>query len=320
MSGQNKKPFDKQSKVPTKKLELSVQSVYSKSIISSVALEDKNNDNIFVNVKFPKPRTVINNEYPDLIISDPLLLQTIIYSSNPPIDSDHDKYIQRTIDYLKSERNKQQVSINYVLGNKLCFIPLIFEQSPHPIQALIDTGATTSLMTLETAETLGLKVKPMSINLNTATGSSKTAIKGIAHAKFGLKDVKNKIHTFCTIFVISTNLNNMQAILGAEFLLDPTRVTSITGKEIVIDKGNESSKILLTKLSPTESIKVNTTLTDITACTCDVEYKSVNIQQAEMYVFKTNHEIEMEETLPQANQLFDENFDLDHEVLDKKFK
>jgi dUTPase len=243
-----------------------------------------------------------------------------VHSSNPPINSDHDKYIQRTIDYLKSERNKQQVSINYILGNKLCFVPLLFDQNPHPVQALIDTGATTSLMTLETAETLGLKIKPMSINLNTATGSSKTAIKGIAHAKFGLKDVNDEMHTFCTIFVISTNLNNMQAILGAEFLLDPTRVASITGKEIVINKGDELSRILLTKLSPTESNKINTTLTDITACTCDIEYTKVDIQQTEMYLFKTNQEMEMEETLPQANQLFDENFDLDHEVLDKKFK
>jgi hypothetical protein len=89
------------------------------------------------------------------------------------------------------------------------------------IQCLVDTGAANSLLHSDIAKQLPVQIQATSIKLVTATGSSNTAVQGIAHIHFKLSNsAKKNSNLFCTTFIITNQLNELQAILGAEFLFN----------------------------------------------------------------------------------------------------
>ncbi len=72
----------------------------------------------------------------------------------------------------------------------------------------------------------------------TATGTDTESIKGIAHLKFRLKTTRNEIIETCVNFIVTEKLNDLQCILGADFLMNSGKVTGVSHNSIIW-KGQE---------------------------------------------------------------------------------
>ena len=172
-------------------------------------------------MKFPRPRELTNNEYPELQEEEPTLFRNLIQMALPAKNSEMDMYIDSTIRFVKERQKKKarQVKLNNAaVGNNLYFVDITFPPSTEKFKALVDTGASNSLIHESVAEKLNIALTPTTMRLSTATGSSVNAITGTAHLKFNLSPNEVIPTTFCTHFIVSTKLNNLQAILGAELL------------------------------------------------------------------------------------------------------
>jgi actin-related protein len=197
-------------------------------------------------MKFPKPRTLLENQYPDNVLPLPELLKSIVNTVRPEPNTPMYSYLDSTIKHLKDLQKKkgQTIELNScIIGSNLFFLQMIVNDLQLNIPTLVDTGATNSLIHSSLASKLKLKVHPISMKLSTATGVSSTAIKGLTHAKMSFKLDTGKLAHFNTIFIVSDQLNGLQAILGAEFLLDESRVKHISGSAITAYSTQSTVKI-----------------------------------------------------------------------------
>jgi hypothetical protein len=232
-------------------------------------------------------------------------------------------YINSTIEFLKN-RQKQKVAEtklnNSTIGNKLYFVKVMFPPCTEVFNALIDTGASNSLIHSSIVERLKILIKPTQLRLATATGSSSTAITGSAHIKFQMETKDHVNISFCTQFIVSSMLNGLQLILGAEFLLDDTKVTSISTTALKIIFNDYKYLITLHKLNPKNS-------TD-SSLECQNIHNDENQSSAPDNTIATNnvqlnmnhnirHNME-NKTLPPADEIFDDMPELKFEALEKK--
>ena len=262
-------------------------------------------------LKFPRPRQLLLNEYPDSTETQPELFNQLITSFvKPQENSRMDNYIMQTIEYLKDEKRKKVLSSklnNVNLGSKLYFIDITIYPHEKKIKCLVDTGAANSLLHKSIADELQLKSDPANIRLATATGTSDTAITGISHQYFNMSTSKGIEVQFCTNFIISTQLNGLEAILGAEFLLDSNKVQSISANHLAVLTNEQKVLIPITTSMPTISTSTNVT-------------KILQLpEETEIY---TSHNIKQSldnETLPAAEEMFDNHQDLVFSSLDKQF-
>jgi predicted aspartyl protease len=163
-------------------------------------------------MKFPKPKNLVSNDYPDIDITQPELLRQFVQNYVHPKENSYMvKYYSRTIEVLKEAKsvkakekarqkaannsvtllNTQNISVNSTqsniakLGHELFFIVCRIRNKENkrymPFKALADTGASNSLLHTSVAKRLGISYKPMKLILATATGLDDTAVKGIAH-------------------------------------------------------------------------------------------------------------------------------------------
>jgi len=59
-------------------------------------------------MKFAKPRTLLENSYPDLDEPQPILLRKLVQEVvNPKEQSDMSTYINSTIEFLKNRKNRK---------------------------------------------------------------------------------------------------------------------------------------------------------------------------------------------------------------------
>ena len=150
-------------------------------------------------MKFSKPKILQENNYPDLDISQPALLKRLV-----------DEIIYPPENYPISDY------IDTLFFAKLC---LTDNNNTHnAVGALIDTGAANSLLHESVVQKYKIPYEPVSLRLCTANGFDDNAIIGKCHLKFIFHDSNNNQMTRCTNFIISKKLNNLECILGAEFL------------------------------------------------------------------------------------------------------
>ena len=191
-------------------------------------------------MKFPRPRILVNNEFPDLILDQPRILQDLVTKIVKPIpNSPEDIYLDQTIEFIKKKaaQNHKKVKLfNVNIGQKLSYVTITIPPHTDNILCLVDTGASNSLLHYKIAEKLQLKVKPTSMQMATATGTSSNAIIGTCHLTFQMLDQTGQAVSYCTNFIVARKLNGMQCILGAEFLLDESRVVSISAAKLTVQK------------------------------------------------------------------------------------
>jgi hypothetical protein len=59
-------------------------------------------------MKFPRPRILVHNEFPDLLQDQPKILQDLVTKIAKPIpNSPEDKYLDETIEYIKRKRRNK---------------------------------------------------------------------------------------------------------------------------------------------------------------------------------------------------------------------
>ena len=240
-------------------------------------------------MKFPKPKTLVTNEYPDNITPQPILLRNLVQEIIYPEDSSNmGKYIASTIEYIKSDKSERAkkakekvVQVHFhELGKKLYFINISTAGTkPYKeiaFHALVDTGAANSLIHISVVQRLGLAYKPIKMVLATASGLDKTAIKGILHLKFALKTKGGKVILCCANFIVTERLNGLQSIIGAEFLMENDFVKSISKSELLLTEGTQQHIVEVTadcgsdlrdEISPNRAIFASAKI-DLTCKSC----------------------------------------------------
>ncbi|MFN9905528.1 MAG: hypothetical protein ACK56F_05300, partial [bacterium] len=96
-------------------------------------------------MKFPKPRELKNNDYPDLQEDEPTILRNLIQLARPNEGSHIDMYLDSTIKYVKEKQRKKANEVrlnNAAFGNNLYFVDITFPPSTEKFKALVDTGAS----------------------------------------------------------------------------------------------------------------------------------------------------------------------------------
>ena len=196
-------------------------------------------------MKFPRPKTLVTNDYPDLTITQPALFADLVQNFVHPTPLSHmDSYISASIDFLKHEQKlkSSKLHLNATrIGAELSFIYLTIPPSPIKIKCLIDTGCSNTILHSSIAEKLNLSYKPFNITISTATGESEDAVQGITHTYFTLYPANNPPITHCTSIIISNQLNNLDMILGAEFLFNDKKVHSISKNALTILNDNKKT-------------------------------------------------------------------------------
>lgn len=284
-------------------------------------------------MKFPRPRTLTENPYPDITLTEPEIVSSIVSTVKPEENSPMDAYIQSSIDFIKKEqRDKKSLVVQFskVIGDNLLFVDLYINGIKIE-RCLVDTGATNSLIHESIAKKLNLPMKPTSLKLSTATGVSGDAIKGISHAQFSLQPENHSPVSFCTKLIVSSKLNGLDAILGSEFLLDPSRVKSLNGKTMTVIHENSSIDIPLTK-SPLEKIRsLHNIIFMQDLKSVDQEHsknqqdfvecpKNHDIKYAKVQINNYNIQDDMHnETIPPSSEFFQDQYVIDHKILDKKY-
>jgi len=149
-------------------------------------------------MKFPRPRTLQQNEFPDNISTQPVLFQNLVQNIiHPPENSAMDSYINASIEYLKAQHRLKAKSacLNVTnLESTLYFVDVSFPPSTFKIKCLVDTGASHTIIHHNIISRLNIAYKPLRIKLKTATGVSDTAVKGVTHTVF-----KTAYEAFTTI-------------------------------------------------------------------------------------------------------------------------
>jgi hypothetical protein len=218
-------------------------------------------------MKFPKPRKLLPNDYPDSALEQPLLLRALVQEMVYPAEGTPlSKYIESSVAFLKEQKRKRakKLAVKVAkpdrrdLGRHLYFVtcsPFHSDKfQPAPFRALVDTGAANSLIHTSVVNRLGVPYQPIKLSLATATGTDDTAVQGLLHMKFGLRAKTGRVLLCCTTFVVTTRLNGMQAIIGAEFLMDNDAVSHVSKKSIGITVGND---LELVAISPVDYVAQN---------------------------------------------------------------
>jgi hypothetical protein len=151
-----------------------------------------------------------------LTTTQPELLKYMVNNFiSPPPGSDIATYIEKTIQFLKTQHKEKTVAArvnNININRTLPFVSMKIPPLQESIQCLVDTGAANSLRHSDIAKQLPIKIQATSIKLVTATGSSNTAVQGIAHIYFELpSSLKKTANLYCTTFIITNQLNGLQA-------------------------------------------------------------------------------------------------------------
>ncbi|RPH79106.1 MAG: retroviral-like aspartic protease, partial [Planctomycetaceae bacterium] len=168
-------------------------------------------------MKFVKPRILEDNTFPDLTLKQPELFRKMIVEKVfPKIGTRMDIYYDSTIRFLKDKAKEktQNLKVNYKKLNKKLYFVTIYVRNK-PFNSLIDTGAANSLIHAKLANRLNLTYEPTKMTLMTATGTSEDAILGIAHTRVVLQTTEQLGIEICIDFIVTTQLNGLDAILGA---------------------------------------------------------------------------------------------------------
>ena len=171
-----------------------------------------------------------------------MIKEVIFPLENSPLD----KYIDTTVSFLKDKirQKNKKVDVNLSnLGESLFFAKLCLtnKNNLHDIvRALIDTGAANSLLHESVVRKYNIPYDPVSLRLCTTNGFDDNAIIGKCHLKFVLHGLNNKQMTRCTNFIISKKLNNLECILGAEFLFSEEKTITLDKSKLTINEKNIS--------------------------------------------------------------------------------
>jgi hypothetical protein len=170
----------------------------------------------------------------------PILFKELVTEIIYPIEgSPRDEYIKETINQLKQQSKKKSktMKLNQLFVNRqLYFVNICLYseiKGDTNVKAFVDTGAANSLIHLNIVEKFKIDYEPCKMVICTATGSDTESIKGIAHVKFRMRSTRNRVIETCANFIVTEKLNRLDCILGADFLIDENKISSVAQNSIV---------------------------------------------------------------------------------------
>jgi len=308
-------------------------------------------------MKFSKPRVLTENIYPDLDLTQPNLLHKMREVVYPDQSSPYDQYLDTSIKFLKDKAKAKlnKVDVNRISSNvkrTLPFTKLCISNVNHlQIFSLVDTGASNSLIHISVINELNIPYDPISLTLATASGTDENALIGKCHLPFTIHLDNGTEVKFCTNFIVTTRLNDLQAILGAEFLLSNNKsiLLNSLGMNIFCDK-NEIRVPITNEPGPYSICKKSHSFsTDYSCKKCatnpsplltelisienisllESELPELHLPQIPDITYPTSNEIEsvfshsfkselVDEKIPPSDEFFDDSQEIKFDALDKK--
>ena len=262
------------------------------------------------------------------------MISQIVY---PKDKTEYGLFVENSIKFMKeaARAKNKTVKINSVALNRQLYFTKInivsqYFQNCFDIYGLVDTGAANSLIQQKIAKKLGLVCTPFKCTLSTATGTDDEAITGITHTEFTLETKKGVHMKLCTDFIVSNVLNGLDCILGSELLLGD-RVTAIDRHNLFIKHESKTYTVPLVKDSQDGlEMKKSEKVTAILDNRCEKCKNSMNSKNRFKNMSNINnikvvkimsHSFKQEfkdETLPSTDELFEDNQELDVDILEKK--
>ncbi|RPH78852.1 MAG: hypothetical protein EHM77_06535, partial [Planctomycetaceae bacterium] len=281
-------------------------------------------------MKFPKPRVLEENTFPDLTLTQPDLFKKMIRDKVfPNLGTKMDIYFDSTIRFLKEKAKEktQNLKVNYKKLNKKLYF-MINSIGNKSFNSLIDTGAANSLIHAKLANRLNLSYEPTKMTLMTATGTSEDAILGIAHTTVDMYTEEEVGIVICVDFIVTTQLNGLDAILGAEFLFNTPELKGLDNEGLnwtVEDRKYrtpifEEGKLKGRRHEIKDGQKIRIECRECKKQTEQTEQaKATKVKNCSKLFSHSVKETYDEETLPEGESFFDENLEVKFEILDKKF-
>ncbi len=128
-------------------------------------------------------------------------------------------FIQKPLIHIHCNNKDRQILCKLEYGwTFLFFLGLLI--STEKFKALVDTGASNSLIHESVAEKLNINITPTTMRLSTATGSSTNAITGTTHLNFNLSPDNVIPTTFCTHFAADHAHRLLQFHAFGRFTID----------------------------------------------------------------------------------------------------
>ena len=238
-------------------------------------------------MKFSKPRIRKTNDFQSKfapnILKD-LQMMAQIADNFESCDSDFKSYMnnlvqQQNIKHKARNKRKNESAIKkfaiqtrqlssdnidkLVSTNIMNFQPgslrlITIEIKNHTFYALVDTGASSTIINKTVADKLHLKCQPIQLHMTTATGSSGDNCSGLTQLKFKTLSTENIPIYFSTQAVICKQTNNFDLILGSNLLFD-NATSSIQSDFWTFQQSHNSFQIPLLTVGPNYRSKLSIT-------------------------------------------------------------
>ena len=192
------------------------------------------------------------------------------------------------------------------------------------------------------AEKFWKKYKPLKLRLKTVTKVDEDAIIGIEHQKFYLVTPEGNSLLVCAKFMVTSKLNGMESILGAEFLFCKVVIAGINKNSIMFEIDNVKTTVTIWREIECRDKIENPNFTNFLDIGCKScrnangkifkihyteivsishsywEKESVEIQNEECRLMKHLLKDEYKDKkMPDSEQMFDNKLELKFEALDK---
>ena len=182
--------------------------------------------------KFSRPRVYVKNCFESDDISELGHLKYISENIGPKSRTPaYNQFIDWQLQAYRPKKGKRskpkEVSVHNIDFSSPSLKLLEFSIGKVPIEALVDTGATHCLMSVDTFRKLNLSFQPMNMPMKVAGGVLQDNIIGLTSVVMTFPSEKGEVK-LPTDFLVAHATNGYQAIVGASILMNHEIVLAIT--------------------------------------------------------------------------------------------
>ena len=286
-------------------------------------LSDKSELNSY---KFSRPRVYVKNCYESDDTSELGHLKFISENVGPKSRTPaYNQFIDWQLQACKPKKGKKSkpksVSINSIDFSSPSLKLVEFSVGKTPIEALVDTGSTHCLMSVDTFRKLNLSFRPLSLPMKVAGGVLQDNIVGLTSVVMTFLSPSGEMQ-IPTDFLVAHATNGYQAIIGATILMNNEMIVAITPTHLCFTE--EYGDINVPLINATKREKEN-----LTQCEKVPNSPfSVPVTENAVFFHSLNCEVEPTSGSPEAYEAagsIDEQIIAEHQLLDpsdlnKRFK
>ena len=244
--------------------------------MTATSQPEKSENSELNSYKFSRPRVYVKNCYESDDISELGHLKYISENIGPKSRTPaYNQFIDWQLQAYRPKKGKKSkpkgVSINSIDFSSPSLKIVEFSIGKTPIKALVDTGSTHCLLSVDTFRKLNLSFQPITLAMKVAGGVLHDNIVGTTSAVMSFSSEKGEVKV-PTDFLIAHAINGYEAIVGATVLMNHETVLAVTPTHLCLteeygnfnvplknaEKGVQGNHINCEKI-PTPSISVHGT-------------------------------------------------------------